>query len=98
MRKEKTPIVVINNKQKKLVYFVERLGLIKIEGFDGMRHQLGGNPIGSFVYISGVPFVVNKIQKLFNKGFLISENGIDRKNFNFIAEIINESLEEADGM
>lgn len=96
MRNESTTIVVINDKQRKLVYFLEKIGLIKIEGYDGLRYHLSGNVVGSFVYISGVRVIRKFLQEKFNEGFLISKDGIDRKNFNHLADTIDRILEESE--
>lgn len=95
-RSKNIAVIVVNDQQRRLILMLEKLHLIKIEGSDNVSLILSGRVICTFCYISGWSIIVSKVVKLFNSGFLVSDDGIDYRNYEYIVNFLNEELAKRD--
>ena len=89
LRSEKIAIITVNSRQRKLLLALSDLHLITIDGCDNLYYTLSGRVFCSFAYISGFTFITNTIYNLINNGFLVSEDGPDRRGYNEVINILN---------
>ena len=93
LRSEKIAIITVNDRQRKLLLALRDLHLITIDGCDNLSYTLSGRVFCSFAYISGFTFITNMIHRLINNGFLVSEDGPDRRGYNEVIDILNSGAE-----
>lgn len=88
--KEDLAILTVNSKQKKVLKFLEKVGLIHINSAQKIQHVLSDSAICEFAYISGFRPVVKKVYELFLNGFLVSKDGQDRLSYNRMVRMIEQ--------
>lgn len=88
-------VLAVNDKQVKTLKVLNALRLITIVSCDDFFSPFTNELACKMVYVrekGGI--ATNLVIKLFNKGFLVSKEGNDRRNFNEIVTKINKLFEE----